>query len=62
MVLNIVNSRYIVISPNPTIDHAALLVPINGLIDHATLLVPISGPIDPVVDRRAFTGLAKDRV
>ena len=34
----------------------------SSLTPQAALLVPISGPIDPVVDRRGFTGLAKDRL
>ena len=34
----------------------------SSLIPQAALLVPISGPIDPVVDRRGFTGSAKDRL
>ena len=29
---------------------------------HVALLVPLSGSIDPVVDRRGFTGSAKDRL
>ena len=32
----------------------------SSLTPQAALLVPISGPIDPVVDRRGFTGSAKD--
>ena len=32
----------------------------SSLKPQAALLVPISGPIDPVVDRRGFTGSAKD--
>ena len=34
----------------------------SSLTPQAALLVPISGPIDPVVDRRGFTGSAKDRL
>ena len=34
----------------------------SSLTPKAALLVPISGPIDPVVDRRGFTGSAKDRL
>ena len=34
----------------------------SSLTPQAALLVPISGPTDPVVDRRGFTGLAKDRL
>ena len=34
----------------------------SSLTSQAALLVPISGPIDPVVDRRGFTGLAKDHL
>ena len=32
----------------------------SSLTPQAALLVPISGPIGPVVDRRGFTGSAKD--
>ena len=34
----------------------------SSLTPQAALLVPISGPIDPVVDRRGFTGSAKDHL
>ena len=34
----------------------------SSLTPQAALLVPISGPIDSVVDRRGFTGSAKDRL
>ena len=34
----------------------------SSLTPQAALLVPISGPIDPLVDRRGFTGSAKDRL
>ena len=34
----------------------------SSLTLQAALLVPISGPIDSVVDRRGFTGSAKDRL
>ena len=34
----------------------------SSLTPQAALLVPISGPIDPVVNRRGFTGSAKDRM
>ena len=34
----------------------------SSLTPQAALLVPISGPIDLAVDRRGFTGSAKDRL
>ena len=34
----------------------------SSLTHQGALLVPICGPIDSVVDRRGFTGLAKDRL
>ena len=34
----------------------------SSLAHHVALLVPLSGSIDPVVDRRGFTGSAKDRL
>ena len=34
----------------------------SSLTPQATLLVPISGLMDSVVDRRGFTGSAKDRL
>ena len=34
----------------------------SSLTSQAALLVPISGPMDSVVDRRGFTGSAKDRL
>ena len=34
----------------------------SSLTPQAALLVPINSPIDPLVDRRGFTGSAKDRL
>ena len=34
----------------------------SSLTPQEALLVPTGSPIDPVVDRRGFTGLAKDRL
>ena len=44
----------------PQFTWQAQTVVSSSLTSQAALLVPISGPIDPVVDRRGFTGSAKD--
>ena len=43
-------------------NHSAETVVGSSLTHHVALFVPLSGSIDPVVDRRGFTGSAKDRL
>ena len=46
-----------------SIKYSALFSSVTSrMTHHVALLVPLSGSIDPVVDRRGFTGSAKDRL